>query len=203
MQLYGIVEIGEEIPGETGVFFGDVTRTMLWADVAERDRHLALWQAEYPDIRQFAGVDVIGLGLNLGVGLGSGGGANANLLLSPNDLSGAAWSQDAPSGSATASTVTFTGAGNDYRYQQYTTIPGRTYRHTATLSAAVKTLVRFGDIVNSDLQSVVLTTTPTLVTNDVLAAGVGGYAGFDNRIAQSGDGIAGTITVTGMSVVLI
>ena len=131
MVLYGIVEIGEEIPGETGQFFGNVNRDTLYASAAERNARLAAWRAAFPDIRQFEPVEIdMSLSNSLSLSLGNnqgGAGAAVAMTWNPADKSAVTTLTDGdlhatvaftfgPGGARSTATKT---AGKRYYEQQY------------------------------------------------------------------------------------
>lgn len=127
-----------------------------------------------------------------------------NLSSKSEDFSG--WTAATPSGSTSGSTITFTGSGNDFRYDNVAVIVGHVYNFTVRLQAGTKT----GTIVLRDASQGVqatislagLSSTSDKVFSFQWTANATAThnIGFDNRVAQGGDGIAGTIICTGAMV---
>jgi hypothetical protein len=121
-----------------------------------------------------------------------------NLILNSENFAAASWNLGPPSGSATASVITFTGAGNDYRVQLVAITSGHTYRVTCTVSAGTKTgtVVMIDTATASAKLVIALSATPTRYSFLYTAMNTGAVLGFDNRVGLGGDGLAGTINAT-------
>jgi len=121
-----------------------------------------------------------------------------NMCLYSQDLSAAPWLNATPSGSVTGDQVTFTGAGNDFRFQSVAGfIAGNTYRFSWEVKQGTKTAIR---VSSPDSTFTGLFLNLTLTPNYVRYSFIGtanssanARIGFENRVGQGGDGIAGTI----------
>jgi hypothetical protein len=129
-------------------------------------------------------------------------GTGQNLVLWSADFSNAVWGGVTSNVTRTTTTINFTNA-SAYTYQQgISAVVGVAYTFSVTLSSTNKTAIAIrlaGSSTGAANQSLItLTSTPTRYSVTlVLASGNSAVdVGFDNRVAQGGDGSLGSITVS-------
>ena len=129
-------------------------------------------------------------------------GTGQNLVLWSADFSNAIWGGVTSNVTRTTTTINFTNA-SAYTYQQgISAVVGVAYTFSVTLSSTNKTAIAIrlaGSSTGAANQSLItLTSTPTRYSVTlVLASGNSAIdAGFENRVAQGGDGSLGSITVS-------
>jgi hypothetical protein len=129
-------------------------------------------------------------------------GTGQNFLLWSADFSNAVWGGVSSNVTRTTTTIDFTNA-SAYAYQLADpAVTGSTYTFSVTLSSTNKTAIAIrlvGSATSGGNQSLItLTATPTRysVTATLPSGNTAFIAGFENRVAQGGDGSLGLITVS-------
>ena len=129
-------------------------------------------------------------------------GSGQNFLLWSADFSNAVWGGVSSNVTRTTTTIDFTNA-SAYAYQLADpAVTGSTYTFSVTLSSTNKTAIAIrlvGSATSGGNQSLItLTATPTRysVTATLPSGNTAFIAGFENRVAQGGDGSLGSITVS-------
>jgi len=129
-------------------------------------------------------------------------GTGQNLVLWSDDFSNAVWGAVSANVTRTTTTIDFTNA-TAYAYQQgISAVAGIAYTFSVTLSSTNKTAIAIriaGSSTGGSNQSLItLTSTPTKysVTYTLASGNSAVDVGFDNRVAQGGNGSLGLITVS-------
>jgi hypothetical protein len=129
-----------------------------------------------------------------------------NVLLYSNDMTNGAWSLSSNVSGTTTTSVTF-GAGDGYFYQRLAGMPGANVIVKATLSSPTKSKIALRSVYVGTGLVVNLTTVPTdYYFISITAQAVGqdpDYIGIDNSVSAGGDGLAGTVIISNVSVSIV